>query len=442
MVDTVTANLNQLLRQQTTLREVAEDRARQARDALLRVAEALCSGALDAARQEDPGGLAGWDADQIADLVVAEVQGQLDQAGLSDVADDGDVDAVTLYQQAVETIERLQGELDRACRHIGEAEAAREQAEEQARLAQGRVQVLEQTVADLQRRAMSMTTSPVVAGMQQPLPMPVDHDPIVSAPPLRLRPGPEPEWMQAWRQERGRVFERTSALVIVIGETGECRRKQLAELAGERLNLSAKHSGVKRAFGYTIKRGLTEIVEFQQVISGGSTHLLRLTPKGQKAYLYLTQTEAAPSILDEMLRRHKSPEHAFLNLEAADLLEETGCTVDRFPAEMQLSEGRKFLPDLGAVSPAGEVLWVEVERDTHKRDRSKKWANYYEASGGHFVVVTADRQAMQRIRSEITFWAGERPLRLWMTNVTEVRAGERGKDGSIWLYRRGEKDSK
>ncbi|MGD9100730.1 MAG: hypothetical protein PVF45_09650, partial [Anaerolineae bacterium] len=279
MVDTVTANLNHLLRQQTTLREVAEGRARQARGALLRVAEALCSGALDAARQDDPGGLAGWDADQIADLVVAEVQGQLDQAGLSDVAGDGDVDAVTLYQQAVETIERLQGELDQTRRQVEAVEAARAQAEEGARLVQGRIQVLEQTIADLQRRA-----APAAAAWQQPLPA-LGEAPVVSAPTVRLHAGPEPEWMQTWRKERGRVFERTSALVVVMGGTGECRRNRLTELVGRRLNLSAKHSGVKRAFGYTARRGLTEIVEFQQIISGGSTHLLRLTPKGQQAYL-------------------------------------------------------------------------------------------------------------------------------------------------------------
>jgi hypothetical protein len=440
MVDAVTANLNQLLQQQTTLREVAEGRARQAREALLRVAEALCSGALDVARQEDPGGLAGWEAGRIADLVVAEVQGQLDQAGLSDVAGDGDVDAVTLYQQAVETIEHLQAELDQTRRQVEAVEAAREQAEEQARMALGQVQVLEQAVADLQRRAMPTATSSVMAGTQQPLPIPVNHSPIVSAPTIRLRPGPEPEWMQAWREERGRVFERTSALVIVMGETGECRRNRLTELVGERLGLDTRHGGIKRAFGHLKRQGLAEITEFRQVISGGSTRLLRLTPKGQKAYLYLTQTEAAPSILDEMLRRHKNAEHAFLALEAADLLEQADFSVDRLPVRMTLSENRQFVPDLGATSPAGEVLWVEVERDTHKRDRSKKWANYYEASGGHFVIVTADRQAMQRIQSEIAFWAGERPLRLWMTNVTEVRAGERGKDGGIWLYRRGEKE--
>jgi len=430
--DPVAANLNELLGQQMALRQVAEGRAKSARAALLRVAEALCGSALNQARLEESGGPSRWDADGIADLVVGEVQGRLDQAGLGDVA--GDDATTTLYQQANAAIEGLEGELDQARREIEVAETARKEAEEQARMARAQAQVLEQVVADLQRRLAS-TSSPDATIVQQPLPEPVAY---VKAPAIRLRPGPEPEWMEKWRGER--IFKRTAALVAVMGETGECRRPRLARLVGERLGLDARHSGVKRTFSYLRKKEFVKISEFKQVISGGSTHLLRLTPKGQKAYLFLTETETVPSLLDEMLRRHKSLEHAFLNMEAADLLEDADFTVDRFPARMVLLEGKQFVPDLGAVSPDGEVLWVEVERDTRKslRDRQKKWDIYHEATGGHFVVITADRSAMQTIKSEITFWVSERPLRLWMTNVTEVRAGKRGQDDGIWLFQRGE----
>ncbi|MCP4513873.1 MAG: hypothetical protein GY824_01410, partial [Delftia sp.] len=384
----------------------------------------------------------GREAERLADLIVTEVQGRLDQADLD--SGDGD-DALKLYQKAHAEIERLQGDLEQARRQAEQDQAACELAEAAQARKEEQVQALEQTVADLQRRLAARPRTrgagPQDAVTQHPL-LPalleIAQNPPVSTP-ARLRPGPEPEWMQAWRAER--VFERTSALLLVLGQTGECRRYLLARMTGERLGLDGKHSGVKRSFTHTAQRGLIEKINFQQIISGRGTHLLRLTPKGQQAYLFLTGAEAAPSILDEMLRRHKSVEHAFLNLEAADLLEQAGCSVDRFPAEIKLSGKRKFLPDLGAISPNGEVLWVEVERDTNKspRDRDKKWANYYEASGGHLVIVTGDRQAMQHIQSEIVFWAEKRPLRLWMTNVSEVRAGQRGQDGSFWLYRRGEK---
>ncbi len=433
--DPVAANLKELLGQQKALRQVAEGRARKARAALLRVAEALVGGALNQARLEESGGPSRWDADGIADLVVGEVQARLDQAGLGDVA--GDDATTTLYEQANAAIEGLEGELNQARREIEVAETARKEAEEQARMARAQAQVLEQVVADLQRRLAS-TSSPDAATVQQPLPEPVTY---VDAPVIRLRPGPEPEWMGEWRGERGKIFERSAALVTVIGKTGECRRYRLAELVGEQLGLNAKgHGGIKRAFSYLRKKEFVEIIKFKQVISGGSTHLLRLTPKGQKAYLFLTKTESAPSLLDEMLRRHKNAEHAFLNLETADLLEAAGFTVDRFPARITLSKGEQFAPDLGAVSPDGELLWIEVECGTEKssRDRGRKWGNYYEATGGHFVIATAHRRAMHSIKSEITYWASARPLRLWMTNVTEVRAGERGRDNSIWLFQRGE----
>ncbi|MCP4534755.1 MAG: hypothetical protein GY831_26485, partial [Delftia sp.] len=201
MSDPVAVNLNELLGQQMALRQVAEGRARKARAALLRVAEALVGGALNRARLEGSGGPSRWDADRIADLVVREVQARLDQAGLGDVA--GDDATTTLYQQANAAIEGLEGELDQARREIEVVEAARKEAEEQARMARAQAQALEQAVADLQRRLTS-TPSPDAATVQQPLPEPVTY---VDAPAIRLRPGPEPEWMGEWRGERGRIFE-------------------------------------------------------------------------------------------------------------------------------------------------------------------------------------------------------------------------------------------
>ena len=269
-------------------------------------------------------------------------------------------------------------------------------------------------------------------------------DPVdASTPPSihRLHTGPEPEWLAKWRQAE--TFERDAALVMVMGETGECRRNRLADLVGDRLGLLPRGGGVKRIFPRSVKMGLVETVPFQQVIRGRSTHLLKLTPQGQKAYLFLTRTEPVRSLLDKMLVRHRSPEHAYLNMEAADLLEEAGYTVDRYPPEISLSEKGKFVPDLGATSSSDEVLWIEVERDTRKSPQARrtKWTNYYEATGGHFVIVTADRSAMDKISSEIAFWAEARPLRIWMTNITEAKAGDRGRDGSIWLYQRGSERS-
>ena len=431
------AGLKGLLDKQTALREVAEERARRARDALHRVAEALCSHELDRVRKDDASSLSVWDADKIADLIIREVRQQLDQIDLAGVLGQ---DAVTQRQQANADANALRDELSRTQRQLAATERTHRQNEARAEAAEKQIVVLEQTVADLQRRlatAMAVPTQ-TMGTLAQPSTPTSDLIDASTPPPLhRLHTGPEPEWMAKWRQTE--TFERDAALVMAMGETGECRRNRLADLVGDRLGLQPKGGGVKRIFPRVVKMGLVETVPFQQVIRGRSTHLLKLTPQGQKAYLFLTRTEPVPSLLDEMLMRHKSSEHAYLNMEAADLLEEAGYTVDRCPPEISLSEGGKFVPDLGVTSSAGEVLWIEVERDTRKspQARKTKWANYYEATGGHFVIVTADCSAMDKISSEIAFWAGTRPLRVWMTNVTEAKAGDRGRDGSIWLYQRG-----
>jgi hypothetical protein len=431
------AGLKGLLDKQTALREVAEERARRARDALQRVAEALCSQELDRVRKEDASSLSVWDADRIADLIIREVRQQLDQIDLAGVLGQ---DVATQRQQASADARALRDELSRTQRQLEEAERTHLLTDSRAEAAEKQIEVLEQTVADLQRRLATAVAVPTQTPetLAQPSTPTSDLIDASTPPPLhRLHTGPEPEWMGKWRQAE--TFQRDAALVMAMGETGECRRNRLADLVGDRLGLRPRGGGVKRIFPRLVNIGLVETVPFQQVIRGRSTHLLKLTPQGQKAYLFLTRTEPVPSLLDEMLMRHKSPEHAYLNMEAADLLEEAGYTVDRYPPEISLSERGKFVPDLGATSSADEVLWIEVERDTRKspQARKTKWTNYYEATGGHFVIVTADRSAMDKISSEIAFWADARPLRIWMTNITEAKAGDRGRDGSIWLYQRG-----
>jgi hypothetical protein len=436
-VNPAVASLKALLDKQTALREVAEERARSSREALYRVAESLCSQALDQVRKNEPDSLSGWSADRIADLIIEEIQVQLDQL---DLANAFGQDVISLYQQATADSNLLNNRLDPYQRQIESAEELQRQAEARAEAAEKQIEVLERTVVDLQKRLSAVTHSPAEAA-ERPHPqieasnvdLGIDH-PIA---PVRLPPGLEPEWMGKWRQTRS--FEQDVALILLMGETGEARRNRLSQTLGERLGMGAKGGEIKHMFPRLVDLGLLEIVDEKAATRGGAPHLVRLTPKGKKAYVFLTRTEPTPSILDEMLKRHKSAERAYLNLEAADLLEVEGYSVDRYPPAISLSRGRKFLPDLKAISPEGKLLWIEVEpgTQTSPRDRQEKWTNYYKATGGHFVIITPDRTAMDNVSSEITYWAHTRPLQLWITNLLDVRAGERGRDGSIWLHQRG-----
>ena len=225
-------------------------------------------------------------------------------------------------------------------------------------------------------------------------------------------------------------------LLRILAETGVARRSVAAEMFAQKCEIQSPGSGaVRRAFQRFERKELAELIKAKsETVGSGMYYLIRLTEKGRDACRMLLDQEAVPSKTTELLARHKTPEHALLNLEAGDLLREAGYEVDFFPSQVNLPDGRRAVPDLSAVSPHGEILLVEVERDTEKHDRRRKWVNCRDANGGALYIVVANESALTRIKSEILFWAGRDPLKLWMTSVTDAR-GKQAED--VWIFKRG-----
>ena len=118
---------------------------------------------------------------------------------------------------------------------------------------------------------------------------------------------------------------------------------------------------------------------------------------------------------------------------AADLLAAAGYEVDPSPGPLLLPDGGAFRPDL--------MLWlgerslpVEVEELSRpSSEREGRWQACYTLGGGHLLFVAPDPGALDVLRSEVFFWIGPRPFRLWMTDLERGR-GRRGE--AIWLVRR------
>ena len=141
---------------------------------------------------------------------------------------------------------------------------------------------------------------------------------------------------------------------------------------------------------------------------------------------------------DRLQERHVSPEHALLNLQAADMLREAGYQVNLTPPEVHLPDGGLFKPDLVLIDEQGSLLFVEVERDTDKNleQRQAKWRNFYQASGGKMFVVCDNRSCMRNIRSEINYCLGNMAGVVSLTNLADLQAGKRGEGDSVWLEAR------
>ncbi|HID21546.1 MAG TPA: hypothetical protein EYP14_04000 [Planctomycetaceae bacterium] len=237
-----------------------------------------------------------------------------------------------------------------------------------------------------------------------------------------------PAWMQEW--VKSPTWKRDRLALRLMGETGVARRSDAQEMFAQLIGVGARTGSVHRAFRRLIQRGVVEVIEATAGL--GARHLIRLTEKGQDAYRLLFGKEPVPSQTTELLKRHKSPDHVMLVLATGDVLRDAGWRVDLFPKPVDLDGGSRYEPDLVAVSPDGEVAYVECERMTRKNptERKLKWQRCYIATGGDIYIAVPDQQAEEAIRSEVLRWLGGKRIRLRMMVVAEAEAEK------PWVYDR------
>jgi hypothetical protein len=183
------------------------------------------------------------------------------------------------------------------------------------------------------------------------------------------------------------------------------------------------------------QHGLIEVCTPQREKKGSPPQLFKLADRGRDAFLLLFDKEAAPSELDELMKRHKSLEHTVLNLDAAAMLRERlGAVVDMYPPTIVLDGGRQFAPDLVATLPEGEVIYVECERGTivDAEARIRKWQNVYDATGGRIHIICPDYGTRSAITGELSKWFRTRPVQVRATDLSTLGTRHDG----FWFYQR------
>jgi hypothetical protein len=253
----------------------------------------------------------------------------------------------------------------------------------------------------------------------------------------------EPDWMKEWRSAR--TFAKESAALILMGETGKCLRPSLVDLLAKKLNLSPGNSSLSETFNrlmnFDASGGLVELLNvFEQTgASTGGNHpdLLRLTGRGQQAYQYLTGKPPVENEYERLIRRHKSPEHTLLNIQAAEVLADIGkYRIAEEAPDIHLPDGSLFIPDLVAADPrTGEMIFVEVERGANKDRgaRVRKWKNVLNATNGNIYVICDNVGCERAIQTEINQALGDARFNSHLTNINSLRMGKRGQDGGMWL---------
>jgi hypothetical protein len=253
----------------------------------------------------------------------------------------------------------------------------------------------------------------------------------------------EPDWMQDWRS--GRTFSKESTAIITMGETGKCLRPSLIELLAKKLNLTLPNGSLSETFTRLINfdngGGLVEVLNVFQHdgASTGGNHpdLLRLTQRGRDAFQYLTGNQARENEYDRLVPKHKSPEHTVLNIQASEVLIETGDyeVLEQAP-DIHLPDGSVFIPDLVArYRKTGETIFIEVERDTGKNQgvRPIKWKNVLNATNGNIYVICDNISCQRAIQKEINEVLEDSRFNSHLTNINSLRDKKRARGGGIWL---------
>ena len=259
---------------------------------------------------------------------------------------------------------------------------------------------------------------------------------------------PIPDWMKTWRESR--VFEKTSTAILVMGETGMALRPSIIKIMAMRLSLSVANKNLDEALNclmtpeeeaYPILIEEVDGIPKEGSSSGGNPpDVLHLTEHGKVAYQALTGQVPKENEFDRLVRRHSSPEHTILNIQAAEILVEEGFQLRGQAQEIQLANGETFIPDIIAADPkTGDVIFIEVERDVNKdqMSRKQKWMKLYEASNGNLYVFCDNLNCQRAIQGEINLALGGLVYNSFLTNLHGLRKGKRSeKDGSIWFSQR------
>ncbi len=265
-----------------------------------------------------------------------------------------------------------------------------------------------------------------------------------------------PEWFSSWKGGRG--FENEAILVRLLGDSGISRRPALVDLANKtnQISPSTFHSALDRL----LERGLVKKVDATGQERAGnspepsasgpdekplSIDILLLTDLGQEAYQRLTGKPPSESEFS-IFNHHSSPEHAILILEAADVLMAEGYQIlQRDVRNIDLPNGASVRPDLAVKDPDGQVVFIEVERDTYKGSaRVDKWRNLHAATGGKLYIVCDTHACLCSVRNETNEVLDKLAYTRWLTDLRSLRGNpskntpprRNARDGSMWIEKK------
>ncbi len=422
----IIGDLQDLLKAAWTVQEVAETRAKEAREELFRVAKALCASTLDQQRQA-----AEWETKALADLIIFEVGRQRDElVWLRSAQQTGNTQAAQQIEELQQQLKALQHDLQISQTDLAQARAEKEQLRMANVGYEGEIKRLGSQSRERDRRLAELTTTqPAV----MPSAAPVDaSEATFEAPSTAVARAEWPRWLQEWSETE--MFGRDADLLRVIGSSLECRREELLSLFARQSRERERGLGAeKKVLVRLIEMTLVE-AKAVKLYRGNPPDLLALLPRGVEAYRLIYGSEPR-QVYEDYRAAHKSEDQIYLVLQTIDFFEGAGYLIERFPTKSHLADGAIFAPDLIATR-GRERLSLEVETGSYANgaERDRKWRIIAAGTGGQVYIVTHNRASMTKLKSEVQNIRYAQPVCIHLTNLEDAAALP--PERSIWLEER------
>jgi len=396
--------LNSLIDTQTRLRDAAEARWMFAREALFNLARLVAADWLET-RQQEKGGLESIRIEELSQVVYHCVSA-LQAASASPEAGQ--------LRKATERNDELS-------RHIGELEEQLEQARKLGQELETAHKKIESLLSQNEKLKCAIEKYKNVPSSQSgdaPLPMPT--------------------WFTEWVASKG--FEKQSFALKFVGNTGAFLRQDIMKAIGEHYHISFKSNPAKEAVAGIEERGFITFSEKETGNPGRPPFAASMTALGEVAFIFLARELPRASEFDAIRPFHSSDAHTFLVLKVVKILEAEGYEIiSKSEINIRLHDNHLSSPDILARKD-GQEIKVEVERDVNKGNsssREQKWQNAYEAGRGKIYVFCETPKIQKKLIQEINHaLAAESRLQrasIFIANIEDVEAGQRHKDGSIWI---------
>ena len=424
-------NFEQVVRERDEAREVARD----ALEVVKILARTFGAPELTEIKRQDPRKLDGWGVHDYGNFLLTTISGMRQRLIAENRGLKGQLEEVTEASggevlRRMETLEtqltETREERDEARAALKEAEARNTQLETRLGAARAEEQGLRQDLAAARERIQKVGQGAGSLAHEEG-----GEEDVGSQPPLAKAV-----------LANGELTESELKLLRVLALEGMCRRPEIeAMLNGEHAIPLGGTMG--RLFSRLEEGGLIEQARPKSEIGAGPPPMLVwLTRKGIENCQEVFGIEPVEQEGARLRARHKSTEHAYLNLVAGDILRQSGYEVDLFPDPIQV-DGYLVEPDILATKDEHIVI-VECERYTRKdRDhRAKKWNGLAQASqllSGRkgLYVLTPSKEAKNAIISELSQWRGEwrdtsRGTEVHVSSAHEVLVQGKG----LWSYER------